>query len=141
MDANTNANAKAKANANADTKLVRAFMPVLVTSNFDDDLIKNERASMETAFSHYKSMGNFLEAQGQLTPWSVGRSGRNSNSSKILCISSLPASKKGSDQKQQREGGDIVFPIISQWGLSVAMETTVLIQSAPKPEAAFPPPQ
>ena len=45
-----------------------AFMPVLVTSNFDDDSIKNERASMETPFSHYKSMGNFLSAQGQLTP-------------------------------------------------------------------------
>ena len=43
-------------------------MPVLVTINFDDDLIKNERASMETAFSHYKSMGIFLDAQGQLTP-------------------------------------------------------------------------
>ena len=41
-------------------------MPVLVTSNFDDDSIKNERASTETAFSHYKSMGNFLDAQGQL---------------------------------------------------------------------------
>ena len=27
----------------------------------------NERASMETPFSHYKSMGNFLDAQGQLT--------------------------------------------------------------------------
>ena len=40
-----------------------AFMPVLVTSNFDDDLIKNEQASMETPFSHYKSMGNFLDAQ------------------------------------------------------------------------------
>ena len=51
-----------------ETKLVRAFMPVLVTSNFDDDSIKNELASMETAFSHYKSMGNFLDAQGQLTP-------------------------------------------------------------------------
>ena len=49
-------------------KLVRAFMPVLVTRNFDDDPVKNERASMETAFSHYKSMGNFLDAQGQLTP-------------------------------------------------------------------------
>ena len=49
-------------------KLERAYMPVLVTSNFDDDSIKNERASMETAFSHYKSMGNFLDAQGQLTP-------------------------------------------------------------------------
>ena len=44
-----------------------AFMPVLVTSHFDDDSIKNERASMETAFSHYKSMGIFLDAQGQLT--------------------------------------------------------------------------
>ena len=43
-------------------------MPVLVTSNFDDDLIKNKRAGMETPFSHYKSMGNVLDAQGQLTP-------------------------------------------------------------------------
>ena len=43
-------------------------MPVLVTSNFDDDSIENERASMETAFSHYKSMENFLDAQGQQTP-------------------------------------------------------------------------
>ena len=43
-------------------------MPVLVTSNFLDDSIKNERVSMETAFSHYKSMGNFLEVEVQLTP-------------------------------------------------------------------------
>ena len=34
-------------------------MSVLVTSKFDEDLIKNERASLETLFSHYKSMGNF----------------------------------------------------------------------------------
>ena len=43
-------------------------MPVLVTSNFDDDSIENKQASMETAFSHYKSMGIFSDAQGQLTP-------------------------------------------------------------------------
>ena len=43
-------------------------MPVLLISMFDDDSIKNERASMETAFSHYKSMRNFLDVQGQLTP-------------------------------------------------------------------------
>ena len=49
-------------------ELDQAFMSVLVTSNFDDDLIKNEQASMESPFSHYKSMGNFLDAQGQLTP-------------------------------------------------------------------------
>ena len=39
------------------------FMPVLVTSNFDDDLIKNEWATMETAYSHYKSIGIFLDAK------------------------------------------------------------------------------
>ena len=49
-------------------KLDQAFMPVLVTSNFVYDSIKNEQASMETPFSHYKSMGDFLDAQGQLTP-------------------------------------------------------------------------
>ena len=42
-------------------------MPVLVTSNFDDDSIKTERASMETALCHHKTMGIFLDAEGQLT--------------------------------------------------------------------------
>ena len=46
-------------NQRPEIELVRAFMPVLVTSNFDDDSIKNELASMETPFSHYTSMGNF----------------------------------------------------------------------------------
>ena len=36
-------------------KLIRAFMPVLVTRNFDDDSIKHERASLQTVFSHYVS--------------------------------------------------------------------------------------
>ena len=49
-------------------ELDQAFMPVLDTSNSDDESIKNEQASMETPFSHYKFMGNFLDAQGQLTP-------------------------------------------------------------------------
>ena len=74
-------------------ELDQAFMPVLVTSNFDDNSIKNERASMETPFSHYMSMGNILDAQGQLTPYEV-QSSRNSNSSEILCMSSSPASIK-----------------------------------------------
>ena len=41
----------------AKIELTWAFMPVMVTSNFDEDSIKNEQASMETPFSHYKSMG------------------------------------------------------------------------------------
>ena len=40
-------------------ELDRAFMPVLVTSNFDDDSIKNERARMATPVTHYKSMAIF----------------------------------------------------------------------------------
>ena len=48
---------------------------------------------------------------------------------------------KNDQIKNNQEKVDIIFPIISQWGLSVAMETRVLIQSAPKPYAAFPPPQ
>ena len=61
-------NSKVSGLIRPEIKLVQAFMPVQVTSNFDDVSIKNEEASMETAFSHYKSMGNFLDAQGQLTP-------------------------------------------------------------------------
>ena len=49
-------------------ELNRVFIPVLITNNFDDDSTKNERVRLETAFSHYKSTGNILDAQGQLTP-------------------------------------------------------------------------
>ena len=45
-------------------------------------------------FSHYKSMGIFRDPQGQLTPQSLVRSGRISNSSEILWMFSLPASMK-----------------------------------------------
>ena len=45
-------------------------------------------------FSHYKSIGIFPDAQGQLTPQSLVRSGRISNSSEMLWMFSLPASIK-----------------------------------------------
>ena len=45
-------------------KLIQAVTSVLVTSNFDDDSIKNKQARMDTAFSHHKSTGNLLDAQG-----------------------------------------------------------------------------
>ena len=40
----------------------RDFMPVLIISNFDDASIKNECASMETPFSHFKSTGIISDA-------------------------------------------------------------------------------
>ena len=45
-------------------------------------------------YSHYKSIGIVPDAQGQLTPQSLVRTGPISNSSKMLWISSLPASMK-----------------------------------------------
>ena len=43
-------------------------------------------------FPQYKSMGIFLDIQGQLTPQSVVQSGQNSNSSELAYMSLLPAS-------------------------------------------------
>ena len=108
-------------------------MPVLVTSNFDDDSIKNERASMETPFSH-KSMGIFLDAQGQLThsQWS--------DMAEIWDFIHVLVTRKYKKDliKSNQEKVDTISPILSQWGLSVVMYTRVLIQSASKHYAAFP---
>ena len=59
-------------------------------------LIKSKMKELECSqdFSHYKSMGIFPDAQGQLTPQSLLRSGRISNSFENLWMSSLPASMK-----------------------------------------------
>ena len=45
-------------------------------------------------FPHYKSMGIFPDAQGQLTPQSLVRSGPISNSFQMLWMSLLPARLK-----------------------------------------------
>ena len=45
---------------------------------------KMEELECSQDFSHYKSMGFFPDAQGQLTPQSLVRSGRISNSSEML---------------------------------------------------------
>ena len=99
-------------------KLARAFMSVLVTSNFDDDSVKNEHASMETPFSHYKSYGKFLDSRAANSVvsgpiWLKVELVRDFMHVLVTC-----KYKKGSDQKQPRKGGDTIFPNISQWGLS-----------------------
>ena len=65
-------------------ELVRDVMNVLVTCKYEEDPIKNEELECLQNFSHYKSMGIFPDAQGQLTPQSLVRSGRISNSSEML---------------------------------------------------------
>ena len=74
------------------SKVTNPIRPVLITSKFDEDPIKNECASLETPFSHYKFMGNFLDSQRHVTPKRVIRSEQNLNLSKILCLPLLSAS-------------------------------------------------
>ena len=66
-------------------ELIHNIMHVLVTSKFEKDRININRLRDDI---------DFLDAQGQLTPSSVVGSVRNSNSYKLLCMSSLPASMK-----------------------------------------------
>ena len=61
-------------------------MDVLVTCKYEEDPIKNRGARVFTTL-----YVNFSDAQGQITLESVVVSGRNLNSSKLSCMSSLPA--------------------------------------------------
>ena len=67
-------------------ELCRDFMVVLLTCKNEEDPIKNRGARVFTTLYI-----NFSDAQGQITLELVAVSGRNLNSSKLSCMSSLPA--------------------------------------------------
>ena len=69
-------------------------MNVLVTCKYEEDLIKNVGARKDTTL-----YSNFSDAQGQITLVLVSVSGRNLNSSKLSCMSSLPARMRTSSPK------------------------------------------
>ena len=75
-------------------ELVRDVMNVLVTCKYEKDPIKNEGARVDTTL-----YSNFSDAQGQITLVLV--SGRNLNSSKLSCMSSLPARMRLIDSKMK----------------------------------------
>ena len=64
-------------------------MGVLVTCKNEEDPIKNEGATVVTTL-----FIDFSDAQGQLTPKSEMESCRNSNPSKLLWLTLLPARMK-----------------------------------------------
>ena len=68
-------------------------------------------------FLHYKSMRKFFVAQGRITTKWMVQSGPKSNSSKTLCLSSLPQVWGRSDQKLSRYRSENIFPILSLWEL------------------------
>ena len=65
-------------------ELIQAIMHVLVTCKNEDDRFKLKELECSQDYSHYKSMGIFPDAQGQLTPQSLVRYSRISNSSEML---------------------------------------------------------
>ena len=75
-------------------ELIQALIHVIITCKYEKHPIKNSGENVITSFPHYMSMGFFSYAQGQLTPQSLIRSGRISNSSEMLAMFSLPASMK-----------------------------------------------
>ena len=106
-------------------------------------MIESKMKELECSqdYSHYTSMWIFPDAQGKLTPQSLVRSGRISNSSEMLWMFSLPASMKKIRTKMKALEFSQHFPIIYLWELSVAVDTRVLIRSGPKPNTSFPPTQ
>ena len=68
---------------------IRDYIVILVTCNNEEDPIKKEGTRVLTSFQL-----DFSDAQGQLTPKSVVEFRRNSNSSKLLWLSLLPARMK-----------------------------------------------
>ena len=71
-------------------------MNVLLTCKYEEDPIKNEGARVDTTL-----YSNFSDAQGQIILVSVSVSGRNLNSSKPTCMSSLPARMRMIDSKMK----------------------------------------
>ena len=84
-------------------------------------------------FSHYKSMGIFPDAQGQLTHKSLIGSCRISNPSKMFWLSSLLVRIKKNRSKIKELKWSQGFPHYNPIG--------VLIRSDPKPKAVNSPPQ
>ena len=71
-------------------------MVILVTCKNKEDLIKNEGARVFTTLYI-----NFSDGQGQITLELMMVSGRNLNSSKLSCMSSLPARMRMIDSKMK----------------------------------------
>ena len=71
-------------------------MDVLVTCNYEEDPIKNEGARVVTIL-----YSKFSDAQGHITLVLVLVSDRNLNSSKLSCMSSLPARMMMIDSKMK----------------------------------------
>ena len=83
---------------------------ILCLSWLPTGLIKNERVSLETPFSHYKSMGNFSDTKGHLTIQGVVQSGQIRTHSGFYACPRYLQVWKGSDKKTTEKRWRHRFP-------------------------------
>ena len=88
----------------------------LVICKNEEDPFKMNALEWSQYFSHYKSMGIFPDAQGQLTHKSLVRSSRISNPSKMLWLSSLSARIKKNQSKMKELEWSQGFPYYNPMG-------------------------
>ena len=111
-------------------KLIQALMYVIITCKYEKNQIKNSREKVETSFFTLQAYGDFFRLKNNrekvetpffpslpyLLPWKpVVGSGRISNSFKLSCMLSLPASMKRIRSRTAEKKLRHHFPIISLW--------------------------
>ena len=97
-------------------KLVQAFRCSLLPAIMKKMHPKMTALEWSQHFPHYKNMGIFPDTQGQLTPQSQVWSCRNSNPSKILWLSSLPARIKKNQSEMKEPEWSQYFPRYNPMG-------------------------
>ena len=95
-------------------------MVVLVTYKKEKDPIKNEGTRVTTSL-----YVNFPNIEGRITPLSMIGSGRNSDSFKHLCMSSLPAKMKIQFKMKALEWPQYI-PIVCLLGIFQTLKDSLL---------------
>ena len=87
--------------------------------------LKMKELECSQDFSHYKSMGIFPDAQGQLTPQSLVRSGRISNSSED--VMDVLVTCKYEENPIKNEGARVLITLYSNFSDAQGQITLVLV--------------
>ena len=124
---------------NLNSSKLSCMSSLLARMRMFESKIKELECSQD--FSHYKSKGIFPDAQGQLTPQSLVRSGRISNSSEMLWMFLLPASMKKIRSKMKALERTQHFPHYNPMGAICCHGSQSFNPTWSKTYAINPPPQ
>ena len=107
-------------------------MHVLVACKNEDDRFKNEGARVFTRFLPSHVYGDFFRRSRAANSTVLGPILPNFELVRDVMDVLVTCKYEEDLIKIKRQSGHNIFPIISLWELSVAMETRVLIRSGPK---------